>query len=285
MTLELANPSLTELEPFVVAMPEVLETLDVAPFGFRVSAARRFEPLHLETTHMLDRLRALDELTFGSEGMPMARWILIDGAGLTGAIFGLGRRASQAAPEAREALGVAPGSESFVPYSMYIAIPSFEPATWVGHNLASLAAVPNLRRALHGLGSLTKALALKAFRAQYQIGAAQWDSPALRVHTRLGPLKLKSAWTPAHTKPWTYTYVANVTDAALRHLARDRRGHVKFLEPTRSIDSADHRAMQRLQKDIERGTQWCIAGPPTPLPAGDSGLDRRQRVDLALVPA
>ena len=283
MTLTIPNEALLTLEPFVIAMPQVLGALDLSPFGVDVPAQNRFHPLELATTALLDRLRALDQLTFGAEGMPMARWIFVDGAGLSGAIFGLGRAARDADRHVLAGLGIDRTDGSLVPYAMYIAIPSFEPGTWVGHNLASAASVPAVGAKLRGLGSLTKALALKAMQATHQIGAAQWSSPALRVHTRLGPLALESSWTPAHTKPWTYTYVARVTDDALRHLARDPSGRVAFPEPTRWIESGDHRAMQRLQRDIERGTRWCIAGPPEPIAAG--GDAPQQRVGLALVPA
>ena len=40
----------------------------------------------------------LDRLTFGTEGMPMPRWLFVDGAGLPGGIAGLGRTCSDRGP-------------------------------------------------------------------------------------------------------------------------------------------------------------------------------------------
>ena len=40
---------------------------------------------------------------------------------------------------------------------------------------------------MQGLASVTKALALKTFNASEQVGATQWDSEALFIHTGFGP--------------------------------------------------------------------------------------------------
>jgi hypothetical protein len=194
--------------------------------------------------------------------MAMPRWILLDGAGLSGAIIGLAAPAEQAAAPVLELLGLTPRDTGLVPYSMYIAIPSFERDTWVGHNLASLAVRRPEGEDLRGLGGLTKAIALRALRARCQLGAAQWDSIALHVHARLGPLRLLTAWTPAHTKPWTFTYAADIDETRLRHLARDPAGRVPLPRPERWLRTDDHRGIQALQREIEGGASWCIAGPP-----------------------
>jgi hypothetical protein len=258
-----SNPMLLErLVPFAVATEAVHDRLDPSPFGQRISARHRFDSLRCESAQILERLRALDSACFGPGGMAMPRWILLDGAGLSGAIIGLATPAEQASASVRELLGLTPFDTGLIPYSMYIAIPSFESDTWVGHNLASLAVSRPEGEDLRGLGGLTKAIALRALGARRQLGAAQWDSVALRVHARLGPLRLLTAWTPAHTKPWTFTYAAEINEAHLRHLARDPTGRVPHLRPERWLRIDDHRAIRALQSEIEQGEDWYIAGPP-----------------------
>jgi len=253
---------LERLVPFAVASGAVRERLDLCPFGEAIPPEYLFDPLRTTSESFLGRLSALDAATFGSGEMAMPRWILLDGAGLSGAIVGLGVRAEEASGSVRGLLGVGADETGLLPYSMFIAIPSFESETWVGHNLASLAVRRPEGESLRGLGGLTKAIALRTLRARWQLGVAQWDSVALRVHSRLGALRLLTAWTPAHSKPWTFTYRAQIDEARLRHLARDPGGCIFLPDPERWLNSRDQAGMQDLQRRIEQGDRWCIVGPP-----------------------
>ncbi len=270
MRLTPPNPLLLDrLTPFAVASKPVCARLDLQPFGEAISPDHLFDPLRSDSARFLERLTALDAATFGLGEMAMPRWILLDGAGLSGAIIGLGARVQETSSSVRTLLDIEPGETGLVPYAMFIAIPSFEPDTWVGHNLASLAVRQPEGEMLRGLGSLTKAVALQALGARYQLGAAQWDSVALRVHARLGTLRLLTAWTPAHSKPWTFTYRAQIDEPRLRHLARDPGGSVSTPRPQKWLQSDDHAGMQVLQREIERGEHWSIVGPPV---AGRTGV-------------
>jgi hypothetical protein len=115
---------------------------------------------------------------------------------------------------------------------------------------------------LAGLGGLTKAVGLRTYRAVRQIGATQWNSSALSIHTRLGPLELISAWTPAHSEPWTLTYAVTLSDPVLKNLARDAEGEVSRPEVWQWVDSEDHVAQRGLQARIEAGERLCIAKKP-----------------------
>ena len=275
MKLALRSPGLLEtIEPFVVATPENRTHFDLTPFDLRIRPDYVLDPLRLDAAPFLERLCHLDTATFGRQGMAMPRWILFDGGAISGGIVGFGRHAAALSPEARRLLDVANGDAGLIPLSMYIAMPAFEPGTWIGHNLCSVASqLPTAK--LAGLGSLTKAIALRVFRTRVQVGAAQWDSPALHVHTKLGALRLVTAWTPAHSKPWTLTYSVPIDEAALRHLAGDRRRPMPVLAPEFWLHSDDHTAMRELQARIESGERFCIVGPP----AQDD--DARQRLPLA----
>ena len=63
----------------------------------------------------------------------------------------------------------------------YVAAPSVVPGRFVGVSLLSVAP---------GLGAWAKALTLRMLRARVVHGVAQWANPAVRAHTRLGPLRI-----------------------------------------------------------------------------------------------
>lgn len=266
MNLELQNPELLRLEPYLVATRDNRLRFDLAPFGLTLRPEHCIDPLRMASAPFLELLKRIDEVTFGPEGMPMPRWVFFDGAELPGGIVGFGLPVEALPEDGRRLLSVPADYRGLVPLSMFIAIPTFEPGVWMAHNLASVASVLP-QASLRGLGAFTKAVGLKTFRARSQVGATQWNSFALRVHTRLGPLALLTAWTPAHSEPWTLTYRVELTEARLRHLARDASGRVPRPRIEAWLDSDDHAYMQRLQADIERGSPVWVAGPPKSLSA------------------
>ncbi|WP_428265356.1 hypothetical protein [Haliangium sp.] len=252
---------LTEMAPFVVALPQHAAMLDTRPFGLEIAAGHVFDPTRMSSERFLRRLQTLDRLTFGPAGMPMPRWVFYNCAELPGAIFGFGRPAESLPASVREALELSPDEAGLVPFSMYIAIPVEPPHTWVGHNLASLNPVfPNL--GMKGLASITKALGLKVFRCRTQLGATQWSSQALHIHVRFGPLALRTAWTPAHSEPNTLTYLVHLDDEALRHACGDPSATLAYPAPTLEIAADDHGAMQELQRRVEAGERFAVVGPP-----------------------
>lgn len=275
MNLSPRNPRLlAELVPFVVATPENRVHLDLSPFGRNVAKDHVYDPLQTDVAPFLELLRNLDALTFGPEGMPMPRWVFVDGAELPGGIAGYACRAERASLGVLDLMKPPGGYAGLIPLSMFIAIPTHEQGTWLGHNLASLS--PQIPQAGYaGLGGLTKATGLSVYRASRQIGVTQWASRALHIHTRMGPLELLTAWTPAHSEAWSLTYRVQLERETLLHLARDPRGTIARPTPEEFIDSADHTAMQALQDRIEAGERWHIVGAPQAIEPG------RQRVPIA----
>jgi hypothetical protein len=267
---------LDDLELFIVAPEDNLPHFDRAPFGIELRPENHFDPLRMGSHAFLELLKRLDEVTFGPEGMPMPRWVFFVGSELPAGIVGFGRPAKKLTDAGRTLLNVPKAYDQLVPYSMFIAVPMSDEGTWMGHNLASVAGLlPDER--LGGLGSLTKAVALAAYRTKFQVGATQWDTHALNVHTRLGPLELLTAWTPAHGEPWTLTYRAVIDENSLRSLARDPRGVISRPKPTLWIDSKDHESMRALQRRIEAGERFVVVDRPQPIEHG------RQRVPIAKI--
>ncbi len=252
---------LRTMTPFLVATPQHAAMLDRCPFGIQIPDENLIDPTRTSSERFLLLLQTLDRLTFGPEGMPMPRWVFYDCAELPGAIFGFARRIESLPGHVREALDLQPGETGLMPFSMYIAIPIKPPGVWFGHNLASLnPTFPKL--GLKGLASITKALALKVFRCQVQIGATQWDSDALHIHTRLGPLDLLTAWTPAHSEAETLTYRFDITDDKIRHACGTPGVELDYPEADFEVAADDRTAMRELQARIEAGEKFVVAGPP-----------------------
>lgn len=244
---------------FVVATPRNLPHLDDRPFGIPLDW--HINPLSMASEEFLNLLQRLDALTFGPEGMPMDKWVFYDCAELPGFIYGFAMPASELTAHERELFGASPSYDGPVPISMYIAIPMYEEGTWFGHNLASLnRTFPD--RGLHHLGSITKAIAMRAFKVERFVGATQWESKALYIHTKFGPLDLETTYTPAHSISETLTYAHTVTEECLRAAAGDPSVTMERPSPDLFLDAHDVESMIALQREIQDGARFVLCGAP-----------------------
>lgn len=251
---------LARLEPFIVAPWWRFGSLHLKPLGVSVRPEARFDVLSARAARFLNRLVRLDRLTFGPEGMPMPEWLFVDGSALPGVIAGLGLRAEEIPQRALQRLGFEVQPNEIVPLAMYIAVPVRPPHVWYGHNLASLnRQLPELE--LSGLATLTKAIGLSVMGCTTQIGATQWTSPALHVHTRFGRLELLTAWTPAHANPATLTYRLQLSHDLIHRAANGQPTTRPDADPF-WIEPADHNQIRALEARIEQGKHFAIVGPP-----------------------
>ena len=116
---------------------------------------------------------------------------------------------------------------------------------------------------MNSLGTITKALALKAYDVRHFFGATQWDSRALYIHTKFGPLDLITAYTPAHSIPMTLTYAFDVHDDGLRAVLGDPDYDIEYPQAAIYLDSDDEEAVRALQSDIEAGAKAQLVGAPS----------------------
>ena len=248
------------LSPFMVATRDQLAYADPAPFG--LATRWHIDPCRQGNQVFFELLQRLDALTFGPEGMPMDKWVFYNCAELPGFIYGFALPVEALTAIERQLMFVPPDYTGPVPFSMYIAIPMREPGAWFGHNLASLNRTFPDRRLNH-LGTITKAIALKAFRARIFVGATQWESSALHIHTKFGPLELQTTWPPAHSFPATLTYAFPVTDHCMRAAAGDPDVAIERPPADLWLDAEDEATMRRLQTEIEAGARFSLVGAPS----------------------
>jgi hypothetical protein len=251
---------LDSCQPYLVTSTYSKASAPRLPPWVDISPELRFDPMKLRSGPFLNILQRLDELTFGAVGMTMPRWVFYDCAEVPGGIFGFARPAADIAEWVRRALQVPADYTGMVPLSMYVAIPMLEPGAWHTYTLCSLNEVAP-GSAPGGLRLLTEATGLQLFDIRTAWGATQWRSPKLAVHARFGPLDLVTAWTPAHSDPWTLTFHFPASrdriDRALAPGEPDARG-----ADVRWVDCDEAGELQGLQRQLESGRRFQVVGAP-----------------------
>lgn len=240
---------LHDLEPFIISHPNSVEKFDLSYMGIKVRSENCINPLLVSSKAFIERIYRLDELCFGGAGMGMPKWVFFDCAVMPGFVIGFGIRAINLSCKDKELLGVS--GDEFVPLSMYIAIPNFHDG-WFGHNLSSIS--QKIEYNCSGLGLLTKFYALGVARIKNISGATQWNSVALSLHLKLGPLKILSSYIPIHSKPETICYECT---------SLYKQENVFGVENTEGVNLGEQfiatkSSIKDLQKQIEEGESFSI---------------------------
>ncbi len=185
--------------PFAFGYPTNLARLAHRPLDISLTLIRSDTAAGLAFHRTLNRLNAL---AFGGMGMPA--WVQLDCGVLPSAFVGWARQAKDLPADLRTTIAPEAALDDLVPVAEALAIPTAEPGTWASISLASVWRGERL-------GVATKALALAAYGAQRTLGVCQYDSPALRVHTAFGPLRIVDPRVEYHSKPHT-TFVYALDD-------------------------------------------------------------------------
>jgi hypothetical protein len=115
-----------------------------------------------------------------------------------------------------------------------------------------------------GAASIIKALTLKMLRATTQRGIAQWDNPSLRVHTRMGALRLLGPVPSAHGKAdESFLYAVDLADEARWGEAMVRPRTVSADAPAGAawVPVADRPALRALLDQAAAGEPIAILPP------------------------
>jgi hypothetical protein len=224
------------------------EHLNLRPFGIKIDPDFIFDPLRNDEAFIIDELIKLDQISFGGQGMAMAKWTFLDCAAMPSAIFGLCVETKKISASKMST------KWSHFPISMMMAIPTLDNKTWFGHNLASIS--KNLGLNFKAVGLLTKILGIEVLKAYDFMGATQWTNPALHLHLELANLSLESAYTLSHTHPESLVYSSHYDHHSLKKLLKeDRQTSQDYSE---LLDINDSQQLKELQKNIENGEKIQI---------------------------
>lgn len=231
------------------------EALDLQPFGREA----RFYPAE-KHPRLVELYRAANLYSFPGE-LALPGWVLSDLYLLPGVIGLLMCSARELKPAVRKRLGLSADDEAIA--AAYVAAPSIVPRLGIGVSLISL--IP----AIHA-GTWVKALTIKMMRLQHLRGVAQWSNPAVRVHTRMGPLRVVGSVPGTHEfRSRSFVYESDLTDEAAWEDAMARRTQ---MTPTRKIPSADLTELGALLDRAEAGERILVVPPG--LDASDNVLVR-----------
>ena len=219
------------------------EALELKPAG--VPAKYLAAEHHAE---LVAQYRELNQLAFHPLGVPS--WVLSDLYLLPGAIGLLRCPARMLEDKAREQLGLA--DEALAIGAAYYAAPSVVPGLVIGVSLLSFV------RGIHA-GSWVKMLTLRMLRAQRMRGVAQWNNPSVRVHTRLGPLRLVGRVPGDHE----YADRSFLYETELGHEARQVAAMQRqlILPPTLRVAVDDSEALGALLRRAEQAEVLHLVPP------------------------
>jgi hypothetical protein len=175
--------------------------------------------------------------------------------------------ATELKPPLRKRLELHPDDEAIA--AAYLAAPSVSPGMFIGVSLISL--LPNIQ-----LGAWVKALTLKMLRAKRLRGIAQWANPSVRVHTRMGPIRVVGAVPGTHEfRSKSFVYESDLTNEALWGEAMARK---LTIAPTSRVKCDDMEALSAVLERAEAGEVITLV-PPGLDPSGyvllrESGGDK-----------
>ncbi|MBL0699007.1 hypothetical protein [Comamonas sp. JC664] len=217
--------------------------LNLSPLGVPVT----FLPAERNVDLAMQYL-ALNQLAFGGIGVP--RWVLSDLYLLPGAIGLLRCPARMLPATVQERLGVT--GEAPAIGAAYYASPSLTPGLFIGVSLLSM--LPGT-----GASPWVKALTLQMLRARRLRGVAQWDNPSVRVHSRLGPMRLVGRVPGGHE----YGERSFVYESELADLTRlgDAMARRLTLAPTLRVSATDLPALSDLLDRAEAGELLHLVYP------------------------
>ena len=219
-------------------------SLNLDPFGVRA----RYFPAERHP-ELVERYRAANAFAFPGE-LTLPGWVLSDLYLLPGAIGLLLCKASVLDVPTRKRLGLAPDDEAIA--AAYLAAPTVTPKAFIGVSLLSL--VPKILA-----GAWAKALTLRMLGAERLRGVAQWQNPSVRVHTRMGPLRVVSAVPGTHEfRAKSFVYESDLSRDDLWTSAMGRR---ITTPPTDKIRATDTDTLGKLIEDAENGESIYVVPP------------------------
>ena len=209
------------------------------------SSPVHFDPRRHGDAPFFDLARSLDRIGWAAPlGRERPSWVFYDCALMPGSMFGFGLPAAAVPAEVLGALGVSAATaayEGLVPLSMLALIPTID-----GHDLVqSLTAVDLAGVTAEELANATLRAGMSALGAGTLTAAVPWRSAFLSRFLAVGPLRVRTAWTPAHDEPRTVTFSVAA-------------GGIAATDDVFALDPEDDEALTTLQREVEQGATLSI---------------------------
>lgn len=211
-------------------------------FAALPATVQRFDPWLRSSAPFLAEVRALDHLAWAEPlGRVRPSWVFYDCALVPGALFGYALAPADVPPSLTTVHPLA----GLVPVSLLALIPTLDGPELV----QSLAAreLPGLSGDELAIRTLRAGVA--ALGARELIVAIPWTSTFVARFLALAPLRVHTAWTPAHDEPRTVTL--SLTPHPSVSPARPHPGSALDLDDT---------SLQALQAELEQGAVAWVQG-------------------------
>jgi len=242
--------------PYAMGWKDNIKSLKQKPFGIELL---QIDVSKSENKKFFELYLVANGLAFGGKDMGMPAWVALDCVALPTTSIGLALPAEKLSEKLKKEFELEAGYEGLVPITMYNALPAYHnKKTFINFTICSL--MPN-----GGLGKLTTALAIEAYDADTIKSIIQYDSYAIKLHSKLGNLSVESAQVPVHTMgEMTLVYTVDVKNKEALYtnmcMACDTEKVKK--KATFLLDPNDLKTKQAMQQNIEKGkVKYTILKP------------------------
>jgi hypothetical protein len=221
-----ANP---DLQFAALGPQDNARALELRPYGVKTLWLPAEAHPEVAEAYLLLNHRAFPRL-------PLARWVLSDLYLLPGVVGLLLGPPGCLDPGFGGARPIA-AADGRVILAAYVGAPSVHRGTFIGVSLLSFA---------HGLqaGAWVKVLTARLLQAERIRGVVQWDNLSMRVHTRLGPLRVVGPVPGGHElSARSLVYESELTDEAVVALAMKRQLRLAGVTPLRMEGPHAHAAL------------------------------------------
>lgn len=220
-------------------------------------------PLQVAELEFSDLIMDIEGRAFHEANMGMPRWVFYDCAIMPGVVAGFAHRTSTLPEKVRKAINRDIQGE-WTPLSLFIIIPTQRNGEWVAHNLMSINSLLDKEGQFYGMGFLSKAYGLWYSNVEKLCGMTQWGSPALKLHSNYGDIKLLTAYTPVHSYAKTVTYQcyvnANVWESFFTKKFTDEFEQ-KFKPTGLTINMQDTESLKHMQSLLEKENKNYFLSP------------------------
>jgi len=239
---------LENYEIYLGCNPENTEHFNVKPFGKQVKIV---DVNKANNGVFFDLLNQLDGILYGDKSLAMDKWVSLDCGLVPSGFVGLAKYVDDCPKEILEQYDIPDDYKGLVPITEYCAIPCAD-GSWLGHTCGTLVKGKKI-------GLFSKILGMLVFKIKNYKGVAQYYNNAVKTHSTISNLLMKTAITPAHSEPdMTFVYEHKIDQDEIKNVfgSKKQPKQYSFL-----LDPNDMKQKQEMQNNIENGVKYYITYP------------------------